>query len=321
MLRTVLAASFVLLVPLEGLTFAPAEGDRLRTTYEFEGEYSMESMVLLVDGEEMSGHGSMPRTNQTLSEERVFLDTYEKVEGARVTRLVRTFETIDSTREDEIEMPSGTESKSTAAESELEGLQVSFDWDADEGDYVASFSEDGGDEELLEGLEASIDAALFLPEGPVQEGDSWELPASAFALFLAPGGHLKVETAQRSWSDAAVASVRGLEGDVTCTAGAEVELNGERLMEIMLVVDVETSVELEGDVSEGEARNETSYELSGLLLWNLEQGRLNSVELAGDVRMLGVTVKTVEMGESSFETERRYEIAGEASISLEVESE
>ena len=57
------------------------------------------------------------------------------------------------------------------------------------------------------------------------------------------------------------------------------------------------------------------------LIAGLERPAPSSAELAGAVSVNGETVKQVEMGERSFETQRRYEIIGEATITLEVESE
>ena len=68
-----------------------------------------------------------------------------------------------------------------------------FDWNADDSAYEASFAGDqGGDEDLLEGLEQDLDLSGFLPDKEVAEGDSWSLESATVRALLAPCGDVKL---------------------------------------------------------------------------------------------------------------------------------
>jgi len=315
MLRIVLPALFVLvLAPRQELVFAPVAGATLETTFERSGELEIDSFTMLIDGEEMAGHGEAPELQQSMRDRRVFVDHYAEVADGRVTRFTRSFEEIESEREERVGTPDGLQESDSAGESELEGASVEFTWDEDE--YAAAFAEDGGDEALLENLWAECDFRAFLPDGDVDEDDTWEVPAAAFALLVAPGGDLKIEGQDRNWSKPVVEASETLEGDIRCSLGGSRDEDGSEVW--VVNVEAELASSADNEVEGGEEQQEIRYELEGELLWDAEAGRLFSLELSGDVTAVSVASREVEMGDRNFDTERTITMVGQVSYAVRV---
>lgn len=318
MLHRILPVLILLAIaPSQELTFAPREGGSVRTSIEREVELAVESFVMLIDGEEMPGHGTVPESEVRIEERFVFLDRYEEVAAGRVTRLVRTYEELASRREEDANTPTGPLERESQAEYELEGLSVEFGWDEDDGSYTASFAEGEGDEDLLEGLWAELDFRQFLPAEDVSEGDAWDVPGTVFAHLAAPGGDLVVGNDEGQWAEPNLELARAYTGEVTCTS------LGERTVEDRVLQAVGVTMELSAkstdEVDEGERTQEFVYELEGELLWDAAAGHLHSLELAGRLEVEMVLTREVEMGERTFETESTIGTGGSFRFAVVVE--
>ena len=320
MTRTALLLALILpaLAPQDALRCAPEAGLVLRKRFEREGRLELLSMDMTVDG---ASHGGMqkPELSLEFSGKSVLLDRYEKVEEGRVTRLVRTFEELSEERSERVSEPEGAEERSSSAKSDLEGQSVVFTWDGDEQAYSAAFEDEKGDSDLLAGLEAELDLGAYLPSDQVSEGDTWEVPASAFATLLRPGGDLKLVSDQGQVAGPDAQLAENLDGTIRATLRSGREEGDLSLAVIGLELELSASAEHGLEDGSGEERQSNTYELSGELCWVPAAGRFHSIELTGSLRSAIVTRRSIQMGGQEFQTERTLELGGEVSYRLRAE--
>ena len=297
------------------LLFAPTQGDAVITTYERDGELELESTNFTVDGQPHAGAPELELTLE-LVERSVFRDRYETVDDGRVTLLVRQYEEISARREETTTAHGNSQTKEYEAESELEGLNVVFEWDADEQEYEADFKNESGDSELLEGLRARLDFVEFLPDGEVEDGAEWEVPTSAYEQVFAPGGDLQLMVEGRSISEGGVQMTQSFEGDSRAVYSGTRRVDGVELQVLALEAELESNTERELEQGDASETQHNEYELAGELLWNTALGRFHSLELTGQVRSTLVTTSRVEISEQEFTTERTLELAGDVGLSF-----
>ena len=188
-----------------------------------------------------------------------------------------------------------------------------FTWDADARDWGAAFEGGDGDSKLLEGLQAEFDLCAFLPPGPVAEGESWEVPAAAFAALICPGGDLKLRTEQGEDRNTEVQLARTLQGKIHATLGSAGE---DGLARIDLELELSARAERESEDGAGSEHQTNEYELSGALEWRRAAGHFEGIELAGKVRSTIVKAHDSEMGGRQFHVESTLQFAGDVTYQL-----
>lgn len=151
-----------------------------------------------------------------------------------------------------------------------------------------------------ERFDPELHLAFLLPRGRVKPGESWEVPAGAFASALAPGGDL----AFRARASAAVAGPGEgfwaacdwfrptLDGDVTARL-TELSEDG-RTARIFVTADVSDALDVTAErqalAAPGAARLalyaiDVSFRGEGELVWDLAASRARSFHLEGEVEL------------------------------------
>jgi hypothetical protein len=190
-LHTVLVTA-LLLLPLDGPRFAPAEGSSVRKRYTERTSLSLDSAEMRM-GDQAIRPPAMEFEVQ-VARELAVVDTYAALGKGRPARLSRVFERIEGSLEvSSQEEGRGREVAQATYKSPLAGLEVVFTWDEEHGTYGVAFGKgvEDGDEELLEGLLEDADLRALLPEGDAKEGDEWALDPAAFGALLSPCGDLR----------------------------------------------------------------------------------------------------------------------------------
>ena len=173
------------------LVFEPEEGTALARTFVFDTTAALDELAVEVDGEDLSamlGEFSFEVEGVQTYQAR---DEFVSVEDGRVVELHRTYEKLAGESETMVDAAMASETTDSTVSSELEGETVVFTWDPDAEEYDKA-SGDGSDvdEDLLQGLSMSMDLSGFLPDEPVEEGDSWEIGVMNLAALYMPGGNL-----------------------------------------------------------------------------------------------------------------------------------
>ena len=343
---SVLLAPAILAFSARGqvVRFQPAKGTVLTKSIETNEELSLEDMSMVMNGQELDP--SMVGMEMTTTTQRrvVVTDEYASLDGGRTQRLRRTFDELNfSTSTSMSNQMMGDMDSQVDGESELEGLTVVFEWDADSEEYTVEFDEDSdGDEDLLEDLTQEIDLLGFLPEDEVAEGDSWELEPEIFRSILAPGGSLKIEPDESSVQDMPMGSNRmpspdkalgEFGGEATAEFVDVREVDGVRVALIRIEFEISTASDLtelmqemmadaplpDGMEIEMEVESfdmEIVYEGEGELLWNLEGGHLHSFEISGEKTQTVDNSMSVSMAGQAMAMEQSMTMAGTTTIKI-----
>lgn len=325
MKRSLWAWSAVLvLLPLDEVTFAPEEEVTLRRELLTTTSLEAESMSFSVDGEEMPiGHA--PSMEYTSTETLVFTDTFARVGDGRALELEREFVEVSGRRETFVELPDGGSHDSDEdLSSSLEDRVVRFVWDEEEEEYVAEFADEGDDDEtLLDGLVADLDYLRLLPDGEVDEEDSWELDGAALLYVMWPSGRLQLlaeEDDLDDYLDRAGQQLENLEGDGSASYEGTRDEDGVEIALIRFEVEGETYIEQEDDEG-GFGTTSISTELEGELLWDVAAGRVHSLSVEGETRIEVTSVFDAEGPNGTVEIEQRRVLAGTIEQSVTIEEE
>jgi len=324
-------------LPRATVRFAPAEGIALTKTFNYVLSTEMNDMTTLVNG---ADPGMTPKVESKTTTTRTIgvTDVYERMGDGRPLKLVRTYDEFVH----DIDLPLSIEMMGESQEadmhatgsSDIVGLSVAFTFDEDEEEYTASFVDEEGDEELLEGLAEDLDLRVLLPYGEVSEGDSWSPELSEVVHVLFPGGAIAFEVDSDGdpspmGSDPFVSPDPRMlfdvpEGDATATFAGTREVDGATVAVIQLEISVDSSVDMseyladtirdsgpEGMELELESADaEWSYQGKGELLWNMEGGHMHSLELVGDVTTLHEQEMSLDMGGQAMSIEQTIDDAG-----------
>lgn len=287
------------------------------------------SMALTLDGEELPAEalGEFDMRVER-KEEYVVTDVFETVGGGRPLRWLRTFDQLGGNEHTRFSSEEGEDQNEREFESALEGQRVLFTWDEDSADFEAAFpAGTEGDTELLAGLDADMDLLRFLPQGAVDEGDSWQVEPAAFACILDPGGDLALESETDEAQDSADQDEQlraNLGGTIAATYRGTREQDGRRLAVIELVADTNTHAEDSGpmeDDPESHATNrvEAEFRLRGELLWDLENGHAFALELSGENEFRMVQTLDGQLEGESYEQVQTMVFAGNSDYSMRFE--
>lgn len=329
--------------PATELSFHPASGESLSKTFRNEQEMSLDEMTMVRNGQEMDMSMFDIESTTTTKSVVSMTDEYGDVADGRPAKLTRTYDEIryESNVSSNNQMM-GAMNFDLTGTSELEGLRVVFTWNADDGEYVASFPEDApGDEELLEGLTADTDLAGLLPSGEVEEGGAYAIDPNALRALFAPGGdlHLTLESDQESpmggQSPPPDALIGELEGEVQATFAGMRDEDGVQVAVIELAVDVYTNQDLTDVADEfmdqsgmeeqgihmelGSVDSEFAFEGEGRLLWNVEAGLLHAIELSGEITQTMDVSMTVEAQGTENDIEQSMTLVGNQTMTVTTE--
>ena len=323
-------------------TFGPKAGSRVTKTFETRTDMELDSFSLAVNGQDLGGMMGNIEVAIRSTLNVAVTDVYVAVADGRPTELRRNYDDLgsDVSLNMSADMAEGGGDQSFSSVSDLEGRTVVFRWNADNGDYDATFEEEGGDDTLLDGLREDMDLRVFLPTSEIAEGEQWSVDIKNLQSIIAPGGDLGMapegeDTDMEQFEDLFgpdfIATVSDLfDGTCVCTYKGTREVDGASLAEI----DVEIKVTSNADLSEmitqfiekmsesfGEAPEfsldqadlDFEYEGSGVLLWNAAAARAQSFALQGDATVaVDVTISGDMEGE-----EGKAEFSVEMSGSME----
>lgn len=288
-------------------------GTKVTKTYENALKVELQSISIEFGDEEQEvPEENLPEVVIEDNELVVFTDEYLAVDGGRGTRVARTFDTLEDSSTQTVSMPDGDGNEDlTEGESELTGTTVVFTWDDDEEVYDAAFGEDeDADEDLLEDLEGDADFLFMFPGEEVEVGDSWEVEAEVFTLITSPSGDLKIDSEDESDDD----DEFGEQFEDNLSGEFEVTLESieDGVAKVVFEGVVETEIELDREAPEEAPEGlelqqgfEFSFDVSGTLLWNMEDGIAISMEMEADVEMNTSNIQT--MGEQSLKQVQYFE--------------
>jgi hypothetical protein len=192
---TTLAAALLLgLAPAQRIDYAPEKGESLTKRFTLTTSAELDDFTFSVDGQDMGGMLGDILFELESSQSYLVTDEVLAMGEGRPERLSRTFDELSGETTVSVEVQGEGDDTDSAMTSELEGASVVFSWDEDEGDFSAEFGEDdeGRDSDLLESLEEDMSLRAFMPDGDVEEGDSWEIPIENLFSVGMPGGNLSL---------------------------------------------------------------------------------------------------------------------------------
>lgn len=322
------------------VAFAVEEGSSLTKTFTNSAELTLDDMSMLMNGQESP---MMPNIEMTVNTnlEVTVSDDYLAMSEGKPSKLKRNYDTIsqatDIAMEIDIMGQVQNEDMSMNSVTELEGKEILFTWSEDDSDYVASFPEDEGDEELLVGLIEDMDLRGFLPEGEVAEGDEWKVPPQTLVTILAPGGNLKAVPEEvdvdmmgmnQDMGDFSDWFSEDMEGEILATfKGTRETEDGARVGVIGIAVEISNAVDMTEKVQESMSETpegvenmditgmdlEIELEGEGTLLWDLQAGCVHSFELTGDFAMIMDMAMDISAQGMDMEIEQSMEFSGSMS--------
>lgn len=311
------AFALALLAPSLLLSDTPSvavdAGTKVTKTFENATKLELQSISMEFGDEEQEvPDEQLPEVVLEDSELIVFTDEYLAVDGGRGTRVARTFDTLEDSSTQTVSMPDGEGGEEVAeGESELTGTTIVFSWDEDEEAYTSAFGEDEeADEDLLEGLEGDADFLFMFPGEEVEIGDSWEVEAKVFTLISSPSGDLKIDSEDEADDDDEFGEQ--FEDNLSGEFDVTLESIEDGVAKVVFEGVVDTEIELERETPEDAPEGlelqqsfEFSFDVSGTLLWNMEEGIAISMELEADVEMNTSNIQT--MGEQSLKQVQYFE--------------
>ena len=304
-------ALFAFALPADEVAFRVEDGVTLDKTFETTVVLTLDEMRMVANGEEQDTSMFGLEIDMTNASSLHFIDSYIKTEGGRAMELVRTFESLAANIEtSQNNVQQGSSDLSVTSVSELEGTEVRFTWNEEEGEYDAAYADEDfdGDVELLSDLAGDADLRRLLPEGSVAKDDSWEVDASVILDLMSPGGDLKLAAedvegdGQQSdpMSEMSFGEMMGdVDGEITCTYKGLMELEGVNYASIEFDIDVTSSNDLT-ELMQTEAEEEQAdidmefnsvdvemaIEGTGTLLWDVRGGHFSTLEFYGEIEQI-----------------------------------
>ena len=310
----------------------------LRVEIESTLEMETTSFEMMIDGEPRGGGG---RGGQASEEARVitFIDSVLADDEGRPTEVRREFETVEQeTARDMVDEASGP----------LDGVTVLFT--SDEDGEVEAEVEDGSvdDDTILKGhrLELAFDA--FLPEGKMEEEDSWDLDSDmilrALGLDLEASWFPRPESGGWEGGERGGRRGGGYRGSSSFNLLVEADWEGtatlisldedyEGMECALIAVELEASGEREerswgGRGDHGDAFGlaiaslfpvESTYdiELEGRLLFSIKERRPVLFEIEGDVTTERNIERSTERGDFSMSSTQEGSFSYTATLTLE----
>jgi hypothetical protein len=347
-----LSACAVLLFPLAQIPRKAAKDETRTRTFTSTMVMSVTDLAMTVNGEEIDTErmrGGESTTSFTLSVK----DVFEDADGARATKIRRTFDAANQKTERAAGGgggPGGGRGGARELTSALVGEDVIFTFDAETREYVASLPEDStADPKLLEGLAADLEFAALLPEGDVEVGAEWDVPLEVFAAFIRPAGNLHLAPVSTGEGEgerrgggrrgsSPVPEDLGVDGLHEGSIKARlVEVAGDgraRVAHIEFVLDLSAKFDMADEIEpvtretgDGEVTITTldavltrKLEGKGKLEWSMERGALVALTIEGDLEYHEINATEAAMGGGETNiTERDSTSAGTMTFEYRVE--
>ncbi len=317
----------------DALRFAPQAESEVRRTLTTTANMELTEISAMVNGEDQP----LPDEFELVfdyEEELVILDRFGATEDDRVTGLQRSFESLHAARS--YSGPEGTQDAELS--SELGASAIVFNWDGDEEAYSIAFAEDeDGDEDLLEDLEFDMDASFLLPPGEVEEGESWRLEPGLVEQLADLAGDLRFEEEDEDEDEEDMMEElieeagEQVDGDFTATFVGFREEDEVRVAEIRLEADVSGTAEGSADIDEEgpdgtniEGTQELAVELNnvltGTLLWNVDAGRMHSLEASTELTIQNNISASLDFGQFQLESLQEMTFEGVSELTVSVEA-
>jgi hypothetical protein len=315
------------------LEFIPRDGSS--TTLDFERILALElessELRMTYDGEVQEGQEPPGIELEMIETERIrFTSTYA-VAGGELVEVRRHFLQLGNDFRQAITDPAG-ESFENESEgvSELEGVTVVFRREANGGGFHAAFADESSDmdTELLEGLEARADLSGYLPDRPVEVGDTWEVDLASFVSMTNLSGDLHVmlegqdEEETRSYGRQ---FDEHLDGDIHAELVELSEEAGQRLASVRLRMELTTHIEIAKEIEDDEVsgseeeRHGFEIEVEGLLVWDVGNDHARSVDLSGRVTLEVDVSKVYGFDGHEVEIAESQSFAGTVTFELSVD--
>jgi hypothetical protein len=192
------------------------------------------------------------------------------------------------------------------ADTPLKEKSVVFVWVPEEKDYSRHYDQVESLEEYLMNLVEDLDLRCLLPGREVKEGESWKIELSSIVNLFTPGGNIPmqyVKGGNTGLTTAVAAGVGGslfpvfagtVKGNCTATWSKTQPSEGGRLAAIELALDIDTEADRteiarrmmrqDEDDAQSPVRHagvRWKFTGSGTLLWNLDAGRFEKLDLGG----------------------------------------
>lgn len=318
------------------VSFQPGEGVSTTKELTFSTTFYLDDMSVTMDGQELPAEmmGAAMEEGLLIDASITVTDEYVASKEGRMLTLLRSF--------DELTLEAGPESQAEIVDefAELEDSTVSFKWDAEAEEYVKTFHESEGDEDLLENLDPDMDFTALLPDGEVSEGDTWEASGERLGAIFFPGGvPANPGSDEEDAEEMAELFREELEGQlteafedfvITCTYTGSREEGDITVGVIEFKFEGETSLDLSDliqeaiDMQAGDAGVEADisatigfeFEGEGTLLWNLRAGHVYGFSMSGDITLSADVEGDVDAMGESHSMEMSAEVSGEASWEL-----
>jgi len=330
--RSLLLGAFVLLaadVPSNDvMAFAPKAEMMVTKTFTTTIEMVVDDMSAVMNGEEMDP--AMMGLPSDLSAEAsmniTVEDTYDAVEGPRITSLTRTFDTIGGAYTTSM----GEEDE--ASFDELEGRTIHFEWNAEDESYEVTFVGDEApseeEEKSLQMIDADMDYLALLPEGDVEVGAKWSIDGLEVLSILMPGASLQQLMDSDQMGDDVPAEVQAQIDAFLDSAKATLTYEGSEdgigTIDVAMSMEFDTTIDPSAMNPEAEMPAEMLFEvefsldIEGKLHWNLASGHFTSCELEGTGSLImDVEMSMAEMGmdiESFIQVSIGLEHSGKAEV-------
>ena len=301
------------------IVFAPEEGTVLRRTHQNEMEASQTGYVVTVDGEEVEGVLEAAEMDASGQERIVVTDEILSVGEGRPLWLRREFEVLSS--ENTWEFEGEEEPLEESLVCDLEGKTVDILWDEEEEEYRFTVTED-------EALAEDMDYRVFLPDGEVTEGESWELGREALLRIIWAGGIMGFYEAQTESAESMIRRQQGemdaVEAEGEATFEGVREERGVRVAVIAFELEMEQEYEYEPEVVEAEYETMvrvlgSNRTFEGELVWDLEHRHLQGVfiEVEGEIWALDRLTMEAEGREAEVGYKRTMSIESEYTVTVD----
>ena len=311
-------------------------GEVRMTTFSLEESRSLSDLQVLMNGKDAGMDGNV-RQDGTRTASGTFTDRILRASDGDVMALTRSFADVEGLQLMARTGPMGDSSESEEpTSSALNGLTVLFT--KDEGDFVASYSEDeSGDEELLDSLKALLPWGEYLTSDSIDIDDEWDIKPRALWSALHLGGDLGLAAE----SDQDLSSTSDLKEDESLVIDGEITATltsiEDGIANITLLLEVEEFQDLTDVMNRladeapvgphGSAEipvidameNERQYDGEGTMLWNIAGGYMVSLELSLDFTQTQTMDMSMEMGQETLTIEQVMVSEGELDFRVEVE--
>ncbi|MCZ6598559.1 MAG: hypothetical protein O7B99_13030 [Planctomycetota bacterium] len=280
-------ASFLL--PADEVEFRPSEGTKVSRSIDITIDVVIDEAVTYMNGEEQD-IGLTGEEGATLTLSIAVTDEFAAMDDGRPTDLLRTFDEISGSVEAQ---PDDVYKEGSL--DDVEGSTVRFKWDEEEGEYIVTFEDGGGDEEILDVLAIDMDYQALLPDGAVSEDDEWEVAGRDVFSILIPGidignldeARMRGEEIPAEILDALDEFLSGV--SLTCTYQGTSISDDVEVGEIAISGEISGAIDIDpsafddsGNLDDGEVSITMAMDVEGTLLWNLAGGHFHSFELKGD---------------------------------------